>query len=214
MRGPRDIVLKTLLIWVTLLTSVILWLPLVRGPMNGDSYQWNLVDGIGGHGIGGDYWMLIIAFAYVLALQVSGRRGPRALFPILLLPLLIVFNTAILYAAWKYPEVLRFEGATFGIDVSLAQILPTVFTLFTVTAMGWTFWRRTHGGFETSGPPWIGLNTTILSVAAAMLLLQFVLFRYGGAMGNQLGVVLTLVQWFVFNAGLNAYSSPETRTST
>lgn len=62
MAWKPDPLLKALLIW-TMLTLIIIWLPLVRGLMDGETYQWaNSIWGmqIGGSGVRGDYWLLLV----------------------------------------------------------------------------------------------------------------------------------------------------------
>ena len=57
-----DKLLKAILIW-TVLTLVIVWLPLVRGLMDGDSYQWGYSFWgwqASSHGIRGDYWLVVL----------------------------------------------------------------------------------------------------------------------------------------------------------
>jgi hypothetical protein len=203
MGANRDPLLRTLLIWTTLLTSVLVWLPIVRGAMNGESYRWMLVSGIGGRGVGGSYWMLLVALAYFGTLQVLGRRKPGRLFAILLLLFLAACDAAVLYAAWKHPGALRFEGATFGIDVSLVLVAPLLFTVFLLLGI---IWATRHWSVEIGmWPAWTRMNGILLGIAGAMAVAELVLFRYGGAGGNQLGVIMTIAQWFVLNAGLNRY---------
>jgi hypothetical protein len=198
----RDPLLKLLLLWVTLLTTV-LWLPIVRGLLNGEEYEW-AIGPFGGNGTGGDYWKLLVAMVYVMVLLLAGRRGPRPLFPVLLLPLMLAFNAAIIYAAWTNPDALRFQGDTLGVDISLAWILPIVFTLFTALAIWWTIDRAAKRRFLHRDPQWVRRNRVLLLLAAAMLPVQFVAFRYGGETGNEIGVFVTIIQWFVFNIGLSA----------
>lgn len=198
----RDPVLKLLLVWVTLLTTVV-WLPVVRGVLNGPSYAWALGD-LGGNGTGGDYWMLLIALAVVLVLQLSGRRGPRPLFPILLLPLLIAADVAIIGQGVSDPEGLRFRGDTLGIDISMGYILVAVFTLFVFIAILWTVRRVRERRFLHADPPWVRRNCILLIIAALIVPVQYLTFRHGGESAEQIGVVATILQWFVFNAGLTA----------
>jgi hypothetical protein len=57
-----DKLLKAILIW-TAISLILIWLPLVRGFMEGDSYEWrNSLWGvdIGGHGMHGHYWILVV----------------------------------------------------------------------------------------------------------------------------------------------------------
>ena len=51
--------LRVLLWWTALVSGVLVWLPLVRGATQGAAYRWALSPGIGGRGVGGDYWLLL-----------------------------------------------------------------------------------------------------------------------------------------------------------
>jgi hypothetical protein len=41
------------------LTTLVFWLPAVRGAFDGPSYQWGLF-GLGGRGVSGDYWFPVV----------------------------------------------------------------------------------------------------------------------------------------------------------
>jgi hypothetical protein len=196
----RDPVLKLLLIWVTLLTTV-LWLPAVRALMHGETYQW-LAGPLTGEGMGGDYWKLLIALGVVLVLQASGRRGPRPLFPILLLPLLLALAVAAIRFGW-----LARDDDNFGILAPMDNILPVLSIFFLLLAVWWTKRVWSAHRFLHSDPPWVTRNWILLGVAAAIVPLQYVCFAIIGGMGNDIGVILTVLQWFVLNAGLTAPSA-------
>jgi hypothetical protein len=86
-----DRFLKAILIWI-MLTLIIVWLPLVRGLMDGDSYQWgNSFWGmqIGGSGVGGDYWLLAVQARLGIAVLYFGWRGAQQPFHWLVLLWLI-----------------------------------------------------------------------------------------------------------------------------
>src|SRR6185295_10849706 len=82
-----DRLLRAILIW-TAVTLIIVWLPFVRGLMDGDAYEWgNEFFGkrFGGHGVRGDYWLLVIEAAFGIFLLYLGWRGARPPFHWLLL---------------------------------------------------------------------------------------------------------------------------------
>ena len=77
MHWKPDRILRTILIW-TMITLILVWLPFVRGLMDGDSYRWgNIFWGmqIGGSGVRGDYWILVFQALFGLTLLFLGWRG-------------------------------------------------------------------------------------------------------------------------------------------
>jgi hypothetical protein len=68
----------------------------------------------------------------------------------------------------------------------------------------WTMRRMRSGGFMRSDPPWVKRNWVLLAIAALMVPAQVVAFRYIGEQGNQVGVIVTILQWFVLNAAITA----------
>jgi hypothetical protein len=73
----KDPLLIVILWWTALFAGILVWLPLVRGATQGAAYRWALAPGIGGRGIGGGYWVLILGAAFVLSLLFFGWRGGR-----------------------------------------------------------------------------------------------------------------------------------------
>jgi len=71
-----DGLLRALLIW-TAVTMLAVWLPLVRGLMDGSSYQWAWSPYISGSGISGDYWLVVCVAVFGLAVLLTGWRGAR-----------------------------------------------------------------------------------------------------------------------------------------
>lgn len=74
-----DRLLRSILIW-TAITFIIVWLPFVRGLMDGNTYEWgNYFFGMqfGGRGVHGDYWLLVIqaVFGILLLYLVGAERG-------------------------------------------------------------------------------------------------------------------------------------------
>jgi len=49
----KDPLLLVILWWTALVAGILVWLPLVRGATQGNTYRWALAAGIGGRGIGG-----------------------------------------------------------------------------------------------------------------------------------------------------------------
>lgn len=193
-----DRILRTILIW-TMITAVVIWLPLVRGVMDGESYQWgNTFWGMqfGGSGVHGDYWLLVVQAVFVVALLYLGWHGARQPFHWLLLLWHIPLGLQAFYNAFKYPDDYRFRGDTLGVDVSLAWVGPLLFGGFALLSVIWVVrdLRRTR---ERVVIGWTRANWIFLLIALALLPIQFVLLRFGEQHGprDQAGVILTMVQW-------------------
>lgn len=205
-----DRLLKAILIW-TMLTLLIVWLPLVRGLMDGESYQWgNLFWGfqIAGRGVHGDYWLLVLQALLGVALLYLGWRGTQQPFHWLLLLWHVPLGAQATYYALSSPEDFRFRGDTLGVDVSLAWVGPLFFGGFALASILWVV-RDLKRGQAKVAPSWDRANRLLLLISISLLPIQFVLLRYGPPHGarDQVGVVLTMLQWVLINLGLFPWGS-------
>jgi hypothetical protein len=176
------------------LTTVVFWLPTIRGAFDGQSYQWGLI-GLGGRGMAGDYWLPLAASLGAIGVTAGAWRGRRwAFWAMAVWSLLLMLALSVYIATSR--EDFRFQGDTLGIDVSLRWVGPVILaaaTVLTVVAA-----MRAHAsanGATTSS--W--LNRPWLSALALTLPIQFALLRFGapGSTLDQLGVLLTIVQWLL-----------------
>lgn len=205
MAWKPDRLLKAILIW-TMLTLIITWLPLVRGLMDGDAYQWgNYVFGrqLGGRGLHGDYWFLLLQATFGLVLLYLGWRGARQPFHWLLLLWHIPLALQAVYNSLTFPEDYRFKGDTLGVDVSLAWVGPLLFGGFALLSILWVI-RDLKSRRERALPAWTFVNWVLLLIAVACIPVQFVLLRFGEQHGprDQAGVILTMLQWLLINLAL------------
>ena len=198
---------RLILIWTATLAGVLVWLPLVRGATQGGAYQWALAPGIGGRGVGGDYWMLVIAAVFVGAMLYLGWRGARQPFHWLLLLFHMPLAAAVFYAAIWRTEAFRFEGATVGADFSLAIVGPVLFGGFALLALVWVI-RDLRSGRVARLVPWVWTRSarTRAVLVIALFGVEAVLFRSGGieSAANQIGVALVFWQWIMINRALAA----------
>ena len=102
------------LIWFSL-TTVIFWLPAVRGPFDGSSYEWGLF-GLGGRGVSGDYWFPLLMAVISLAVIAGGWRSRTWAFVVIALWNVLILLAAIALAI-SNPDDFRFRGDTLGVDV-------------------------------------------------------------------------------------------------
>jgi hypothetical protein len=103
-----------------------------------------------------------------------------------------------LHGSLTHPEAYRFRGDTLGVDVSLAWVAPAAYAVFLMLTLVWAL-RHARGDWRRPVPPWTRHNGAWLLGLAALVPLQFALLRAGGpgSTADQIGVVLTIVQWFL-----------------
>jgi hypothetical protein len=105
--------------------------------------------------------------------------------------------------AFSFPEEYRFRGDTLGVDISLAWVRPLFFGGFALLSVLWVI-RDLRRAREKAIPEWNHTNRILLLLAISFLPIQFVLLRYGEPHGttDQIGVILTMLQWLLINLGL------------
>jgi hypothetical protein len=198
----RDRLLKVILI-LTALTVLTTWLPLIRGLMDGPTYEWGQsLFGVnfGGKGLGGDYWMLVLQAVIVIPLIYLGWRGARSPFHWLLLLWNVPSVVNAFYNAFAFPEDYRFKGDTLGVDVSVAWVAPLFWGVLTLLSIVWIV-RDLKQPRERAPVAWTRKNTVLLTLVLLLLPVQFGLLRFGEPLSrnDQVGVVLTMIQWLLLN---------------
>ena len=195
-----DPLLKVLLLWTSLVTGVLTWLPMIRGLVEGSVYHWQFAEGIGGRGTGGAFLALPVAAALAFSLLYLGWRGARQPFHWLFLIFHGAFAAIVFYAAATRPDQLFFEGATWGIAISLVRIGPVLSGAILVSAVFWVV-RDLRSGRHPAAPPWIWTRSkrVRLALVIGMVPVQVVLLRTWGPLGTaaMLGVGLTVWQWLM-----------------
>ena len=205
-----DRLLRALLIW-TALTTVFFWLPTVRGPFDGPSYQWGLF-GFGGRGTDGDYWFPVLSACIALFTLALGWRGTRPPFHLLLVAWHLFLASAVTYYSVTNPSAVRFQGDTLGVDVSLAAVGPLLFGVWACLAMYWAIsdLRSPKSAAEPFSGPW---NTRRIGILVALFPIQLVLLRFAQfPAADPIGVVLTILQWMLLGPSLRAYAIPRDDT--
>jgi hypothetical protein len=176
------------------LTTVVFYLAAVRGAFDGPSYQWQLF-GLGGRGVGGDYWVPVVGASGALAVVAGGWRCRRWAFVLLAAWNVLVF-LAVLVVVTSNPEKFRFRGDTLGLDVSLAWMGPLLFGAGAVLSL---VAARRQFRHCPAVAPWSRRNARWAVVLVAALPFQFLLLRFGsaGSLSDQVGVLVTIVQWLM-----------------
>ena len=176
------------------LTTLLFWLPAVRGAFDGASYQWALL-AFGGRGIAGDYWFPLLGACGALAVRSGVCRGRR--WAVLLLTgwSVLVLSVAV-WMTLSSPDDFRFRGDTLGMDVSLAWAGPLLLLVGLALSLiaAWRVWRH-----RPQVSTWGVSNRRWLILLAGLLPLQLVLLRLGGAGStlDRVGVLLTIAQWLL-----------------
>ena len=197
MPADGERLLRLLLGW-TAVTFIFVWLPLIRGLMDGTSYVWGTNYwgiSVGGSGIGGEYWLLVIQGFLGMLILGLGWRGARPTSHGLLLLWHGVFGSSAVYSAITEPEAYRFRGDSLGIDVSIAWAGPLFFGGFFLLCIVWVHKDLRRGKLRIV-PAWTRTNTNWLVILLAMLPVQFVLLGFWDEqpLTDQIGVVLTILQ--------------------
>jgi hypothetical protein len=206
----RPSLLLRILLWWTSIIFVTAWLPLIRCVFDGPTYEWGTSYfgySFSGAGLAGDLWLPIAKTSLGLAILALGWRGARAAFGYLLVGWQAFGLADALHLALTRPDAFRFRGDTLGIDISLSWLAPALYALALVLAVTWLVRERDNG---TAAPvEWTSLNYRGLAALGAFLPVQFVLLRYGPVHGltDQIGVVLTILQWFLIPVAIQRPSS-------
>ena len=193
-----------LMSWLTFI-FLTAWLPMLRGAMDGASYQWGaslLGAEFGGTGTGGDYWFALLKAAVAVGLVGFGWRRPNGGFRLALLFWLALALADTLYSVVTAPEAFRFRGDTLGVDISLAFVAPALDGL--MLAIG-AWWALKAPALPV--PPLARANFVLLATAAALLPVQYVLLSTGRGQepNDVVGVLLTMAGWVLFSAGLGLW---------
>ena len=199
-----------LMSWLTL-TFLTAWLPLLRGAMDGPSYQWGgglLGFQFSGNGLAGDYGFVAIKAAVALAFLWYGWRKPNGGLRVALTAWLALMLADTLYNVVTAPDDFRFRGDTLGVDISLAVVAPALDGAMLLLA-GW--WAAKAPALPV--PPLARLNAVLLATAALLLPVQYALLGSGRGqdMNDVIGVLLTIFGWFLLSAGLGLWRIPDRR---
>ena len=190
--------------WLTLLFTAT-WLPLLRGAMDGASYQWG-----GGHfgyqfsgtGLSGDYPYILVKAAIALLLLSFGWRRPNGGFRLALVAWLALMLADTIYNVISSPDSFRFQGDTLGVDISLVLVAPAL-DAFMLLLGAW--WAMRAPALPV--PPLARTNIVLLATAVLLLPVQYALLSSGRGqdMNDVVGVLLTLFGWTLFSAGLGLW---------
>ncbi len=208
----HDRILKILLFWVALM-MVVVWLPLMRAIMDGESYQWGvLIFGtmMHGKGLDGDTWFLVAELTYGITLLYLGLRGARSPFAWLLLGWIGFFAANAYYGMITDPDAMRFEGETLGVSINIGMISTALHSIALILMIMWLKVEFASKRIRTV-PPWGKRNTLFLIMVAIAIPLEYVLLHFGPTHGmtDKIGVFLTIGQWVLICLAMMPWNAKE-----
>jgi hypothetical protein len=111
------------------------------------------------------------------------------------------------------PDDFRLQGDTMGINISLALVGPALFGAGAALAT-YVGVRTFRGELAARREAWTPANTRWLTALLALLPIQFALLRIGtaGSTADQIGVLLTIGQWLLFDRALRPRSGAPATT--
>jgi len=201
-----SVLLRVLLTW-TALPFVLFWLPLVRSVFDGQTYEWGVGWWgwrLGGAGVTGNLWYLVLGTVLGATLLWSGWRGERALLRWVLPAWFSLLLARALHWAWQDPQGFVFRGDTLGVELNLTWLAPG---FHLVGLLLYLAWRRQDRGMPESSrgaAAWTPQSTRRMMALAALLPLQFLLLRLGEPNGvsDAVGVLITIAQWLALGWAL------------
>ena len=181
------------------------WLPLMRGLIDGPSYQWGgtlFGRSFSGSGVAGDYPWLIAQAAIAISVAYLGWRKPGRVAGGVALAWAGLWLADAAYALTTGQEVI-FHGDTLGVAVSVTGVSVAYFGVLSALAVIWI-----AGGRDMRAPRWTPMNAGLLAAALLILAPQHMLLPYavGREAAEVWGVLLTMAQWLLLALSLAPWS--------
>ncbi|MBX7249392.1 MAG: hypothetical protein K1X35_10170 [Caulobacteraceae bacterium] len=188
---------------------VLAWLPLMRGLLDGDSYEWGLTlfgHAFSGSGLNGDYWFVSAEAALGVIMMALGWRAPGAVFKLLSVAFTGTMLADSLFTLFVLGEGQTFEGATLGMSLSAGMIFLGVYGLLFVLASVWAF-----AGRPGPAPRWTLVNSGLLTLALLLAPGQYLLLSTGQGreLSDQIGVLITMSQWLLISLAFAPWGGPD-----
>ena len=209
--------LPIVLLMLGFMVAWLWWVPM-RCMMDGNVFQWGNSFGFAslrGNGMMGDFPILVLLSSYIISMIFLGWRGARLPFHIMLVVWCVVEFATATVSAIQNPDAYRFRGDSFGIDISLALVGPTIWALLLTISVIWVITNCVSKQNEKKTPRWNRTNSTILIVAALFLPVQFLLFQSGEQHGltDRIALILTIIQWILINFAMMPWNGRQQNTA-
>lgn len=190
----------------TVLTTVFLWTPTMRGLFRPDISTWAVLD-VEGSGRSGSFWLFpTLAAVALLIFYLYGHNRLRPLFQTLLIGWHSLLTFIVVTGVIRKGGTGFFEGAMWGIRIPLS-VLVIPFAGFLVLAITWIARERSspHPREETK---WTAVDLRALALAVLLLPVTIVLFRVGDGIDwpTRFATAATILQWILLTQAL---SNPE-----
>ena len=158
----------------------------------------------------GSYWVLVLGSLFALITVFLGWRGAGLLFRWLLVAWNAFLGVGSIYLATTQTESFVFQGDSLGISFSLTWLAPLICGGFALAALYWV-WRDSGTKGARIVRPWGRPNTLWFLALGLLLPFQFVLLRFGEPHGltDQVGVVVTIIQWMLIGDALSSSSKSD-----
>jgi len=174
------------------------WLPLARSFLDGETYQWATTHfgfRFSGAGVGPDLWLPVLKAGLLVYLMWGLLRSSSPLHRWTLLLVNLAWAADATQSYLADPDGFVFRGDTLGIELNLGLTLPDVTGAFAALSVLW-FLRERGRANSRAAAVWTDRNHTWLWTLAALLPVQFLLFRFGAPHGttDAIAVLLTIAQ--------------------
>jgi len=186
----------TALMFIISFTFLIVWLPLVRSILDGDTYEWGLNyfgTNISGAGITTSLLFLVLQLAFYLAIFWSVFRIKNRLVAYVLVALWWIHIFGNLLREIIVEGDTMFHGETLNVHVSLSMLIVPLSAL---TALLIAIWIRKDMRSVNVTIPWSRRNTITVWIILGPLPLQAILLYFGEphATTDEIGVFITIIQ--------------------
>ncbi len=175
-----------------------IWRLFVRGLIEGNSFTWSYI-GIGGSGVSGGYWVIVLFLAIGLFILFIGWRGAKKLFRwFVSIWVFILFSSSI--ALLIHDPKAKIIAESLQIELPYAIIILPFDVIACVLLSIWLI-RERHSEKKVVIPPWNRINTMYLLGVISIFPIEFFVFNVGDQHGllDKVGVLLTFIQWIMIN---------------
>ena len=190
----------------SLISSLIVWLPIVRIIGKPREYYWGLL-GYHGEGANGPYWIFFIGFFLVIYMFIAVYRlKNRVISYILLLLWQVIFNGIISFELVDkgLSSTIQGQGWDWEFPIWILGIPSLLILLLTI------YWVYLDYKFklEFAFKPWVKKNTILFFSALALFILAAILFHFGDNYNwvTALAILTTITQWIILIDSFKPYN--------